>query len=194
MKIIIILSILFAPALTLAQDLKIPAPGKYQFHGQYSVVLKKRYEAVYTGSSEGKERVEKLRSEGSTCEAKPNSFYLCSQFLNPNGSEKEIADRARKVFEKKYFQFFEIQGEPKLVTKGDSMEFWEIPQMVTTDQNKYETYQYMKSENIEKIFLGSPAQDTLNIDLDGLNYPLSLQKTESKWVYYSYLILGRYTL
>lgn len=189
MRTLVILSF-FLSILAQAADLKLPTQGIHSFQGEFRVVQKTRYETVYSFTDAGRDRLEQLRKDGYSCMHKWNGIYLCSGLLPEDGTDKEVIERVQnKMQTYSKLEFFALRGDPSLISRGDSVEMWEVPQEVSFGGVTYQNYRYLITQGIHKIFLGEPAKETINIADDGtLTYPFLFPITESREVYFNYFV------
>ncbi len=168
------------------------APGIYRYE-DFKVVLKKRFETVYAFNDQGRKRMQELFKQNYTCEHTGREIFLCSHFESTENAKAEVFEKVRNELSPLKLEVEKAFGDPSLVSEGDTLQEWEVPQKITFNKKVYPNYRYLVTANMEKIFLGNPAVETFIFGENKIiQYSFFFPVSESDTSYYLYLALGEF--
>jgi hypothetical protein len=194
MKFLYIVCLMFVSAISMASEgLRLPAAGKLTFTSGIHLEFKRQNEVVYAWDDKGRARLSELRRNEFICEYKGRETYLCAKFFSAESEvSPEVLALARSSFEQEEIEFSPLNGDPDLVSKGESYAEYLIPQKVRLGKVIHESYRYGILQNeLHKIIFGNPAQDGL-IALGAGKYQkiLQIRYRVSKDVFEQYMFSG----
>lgn len=171
-------SILLASLLTLT-------PGIYAYKS-FCVQIKKRIEVVHTEA-----RLQELKKQNYTCTNHGGQTSLCQAFLEAAGTENEISARVEQMLTPLTIEISEQLEAPSLISKGEDVEEWQVNQKIKFRNKEHLTWRLIKTTEMEKVFLGAPAEETFII-YQGLEYPITLTVKESANSRFQYFVLAKF--
>lgn len=190
MKSVFSFVLLFLSVHATAEPLPLPE-GEYGFVG-FMVSAKKTYEHVSASVEDGKARLEELQSEGYVCEHVQSTKYLCSKLMPVGNTEPDVAVKIARLYEGVKLVFGPALGSPRLISEGESLQEWLMPQRVQFGDNVYEHYRVVESRELTKIFLGSPAEETFILGPRKIEHSTFITVTRSVNSYSRYLVLSHF--
>ncbi len=169
-------------------------PGNYHFE-DFKVVIKKRFETVYAFNDQGRKRMQELFRQNYTCEHTGREIFLCSHFEPVENAKSEVSAKIKKELSPLKLEVEKAVGDLSLISEGDVIQEWEVPQKIKFNKKVYQNYRYLVTREMEKIFLGTPAVETFIFGQDKtIHYSFYFPVTESDTSYFMYLALGEFRL
>jgi hypothetical protein len=151
--------------------------GEYKYQGHaLNVLAVQDREVVYAETAAGKTRLEKLTQKGFTCEAKPRTVYLCTQFRDDLKLLAKWEKKINKEAAKESVVFQELTDAPSLINDAPELQEWRVPQTVEYGGKEYAEYRFLiLNQKLAKISLdgATPAEDItlLPISPDEIQIP-----------------------
>jgi|GEM_PF-5054790 len=179
-----------------AWALPVPAPvpaGEYEYNIIAAENLQtKDHRVIFASTAAGKKELQQLQDKGYLCRSLPRNFYDCSQSTMVDDSAW-IQRRLTAAYSQCLIQFFEPSGSPELISAGDSLQTWSLSQEVSVCGKKYSSYRIVLGPGINKVFVGEPAEITLNINLNSsaqqiLWEPVLMQHDLSRFQFYRHFV------
>lgn len=179
-----------------AWALPVPAPipaGEYVYNVIAAENLQtKDHRVIFASTAAGKKELQQLQDKGYICRSLPRNFYDCSQTTMVDDNAW-IQRQLSKSHSECVIQFFELSASPELISAGDSLQTWSLPQQVSVCGKRYSSYRIILGPGIHKVFIGEPAAITLNITLNNseqqsLWEPVLMQHELSRFHFYSHFV------
>jgi hypothetical protein len=190
MKSVFAFFLLFLSVHATAEPLPQPE-GEYGFVG-FMVSAKKTYEQVSASADDGKARLKELQSDGYVCEHLQAMKYLCSRQMPVGNTEPDVAVKIALLYEGVKLVFGPVLESPRLISEGDSLQEWLMPQRVQFGDKAYENYRVIESQELTKIFLGAPAEETFILGPRKIEHSTFITVTHSVNSYSRYLVLSHF--
>lgn len=165
-----------------------PLPDTKWFQGSYglafessNVLSQQEHRVVYSSNEAGQKLLQELRSQGYECTYKMAGDYDCARFDKDLYLKDWHYLAATEKYEGCQLSFAKAFGEPRILSDGEELQIWEIPQKVNFCGKFFSVFRYIRGPGIEKIFLGEPVQYSINIKKEiGLFLPVQVQKTQTQ--------------
>jgi hypothetical protein len=162
--------------------------GDYRFAGEVKPVGRLTVDVIDTRMPDANDRLDAARAEGAACWLVVSNTWRCTKMHKaeavPQSSLDAIALRGGDLFA----SFGAMTGSPSLVSEGESLVEWQIPQNGSSPLGAFETYRYLElQDGLVKIIVpgapgaSAPSMELLRRDADHLGKWESKVVTESRW-------------
>jgi hypothetical protein len=178
-----------------------PYEGTFAFEGQYQISGHRHSEIVVAISDAERAKLERLKSEGYTCMAKPAQQFLCSIEVAVDPFNAVVAKRVQELFAGYQVQFYAAVGAPSLEINAELFRQWRISQkiVITTPSREVTTRffdfaNYAWASGLDKIYPGGTENvehDMLTPTTGGLEVPLVIHSQPSRFQMDSYFVTVR---
>jgi hypothetical protein len=187
MKVLVCLFTLMSSiAAFAAPSLPVPAEGTYAFAGRFAVTINVRYETVYGFTDAGQAELAKRLPAGDECANTGRDIYLCKSFGSLEGAPGLIATRVARALEGKTLTLGKMRGEPALISHGDLVSEYQVPQAATFAGESYDSYRLVRAQGNWSIRFGTPTKAQFNLDGGRVSMPLDVPYSRSREEYSIY--------
>ena len=147
----------------------IALSGKLRFAGHVQPVARLTTDVIDTRMADADARLAKLQADGATCEFVGADTWRCTLMHPaadvPLSSLDAIAAGSRDL----YASFGASLGKPSIVSQGDSLTEWQIPQKGSSSAGPFDSYRYLELDGgLVKIILpGKTENESLELLVQG---------------------------
>lgn len=163
--------------------------GTYKFNGQLNLVNNQKREIVRTGSEQGVERLQQLKSSGFACVTVFATTYSCRK-----NTQDPINENVKNKILDRLSQLQIVFGQPlndwELVSEGTQLAEYVLTQKTLIGDEVYYRTHYYKMPVLNKIAVKSENGNSVwfNLEDDQLRMVFFEQKTINKNQFETYLI------
>jgi len=170
--------------------------GTYQYAGEYVIEAHRHSEVVVVRGPAGEARLEKLKSEGYSCIAKPSEQFLCSIQRVVDPANALVENLVKNKYTDYSVQFYKVVGAPSLDTNSESFKQWSVPQKIAIRERGepdrlFSFANYVWSQGNEKVYPGgqsNPVHDMYLTRADGLEISWVIHSQPSRFEMDSYFV------
>ena len=186
-------------ALFLSQSASAAAPsalpaGTYAFGNEFKVISKLEFHVIYGFTDAGRAELAQREGAGEQCSYKERDIYLCKKFGSLDGAANEVRDRVVSQLGGQFLMLEAPRGEPSLITHGEVMDEFEVPQAATYLGKSHDSYRLVNVQGNWSVRLDDSG--TTQFDLENgvpcLARPLAV--THSRESFDTYLVLALFKL
>lgn len=156
------LLLIFCAAASASPEVPPPAAGTYRYQGEFQVSSRIRYSVVRTLNQAGQEELRARQRAGEECRLKIHETYLCRANVPVSGPYGELGPRVAERREGQDLDLGPLRGDPELVSKGEVVAEYSVPQFAAFRGVNYAAYRWVMTRRGWSVRLGEPTAEQFN--------------------------------